>query len=69
MANPLCRREACSPFFFFRGPLRMQVRDVEKTKPSCHQSRYRRWLDSRQMENYVNVCSNNKMQLNTLICQ
>lgn len=47
----------------------MQVRDVEKAKPSCHQSRYWRWLDSRQVENYVNVCSNNKMQLNTLICQ
>lgn len=44
----------------------MQVSCVE---PSCHQSRYWRCLDGRQAENYVNVCSNNKMQLNILICQ
>lgn len=67
MANPLCLTEAPNPLF--RRPLRMQVRDLDKAKPSCHQSRYWRCLDSRQVENYVNVCSNNKMQLNTLICQ
>lgn len=47
---------------FLRRPLRMQVRDVEKAERGCHPSRYWRWLDSRQVENYVNVCSNYKMQ-------
>lgn len=42
----------------------MQVRDVEKAKPSCHHFRSWRWLDSGQEENYVNVPSNNETDEN-----
>lgn len=56
-------------FYFLVGGmlLKMQVRELEKG--SCHQYGYRRLLESCQVVNYVNVCSINKMHLNTLLCQ
>lgn len=49
-------------FLFFLEAIENAGHGIGERQPSCHQSRYGRWLDSRQVENYVNVCSNNKMQ-------
>lgn len=79
MANPLhSRPEAPQPIFslsFLPPSLPPSLFFSEKAienaghafgarQPSGHRTRQGRWLDSRQVENYVNVCSNNKMRLN-----
>lgn len=70
MANPLRRPEAPEPhfflsfFFFCEEAIENAGHVFGERQPSGHQTRQGRWLDSRQVENYVNVCSNNKMRWN-----